>query len=842
MAEDFILRVRGELDLSSAERQWSTFISSKDKTSFVVKANLDFGNSLKEIDEIKAKIAKEFEKALGVDSKTAKRYANTLYNESSKEHKKYVADVNKAEEEVAANKRKQLQIATREESARRKKEEAVEYRWQKNLYNQEQKNIKDVNKAEEEVAANKRKRLQVASREESARRKKEEAVESRWQKNLYNQEQAQAKQIAKIKEDNLKQTRKADTTDRHRQAQQQVAAMKANAYSKNAHNNSLVESGKANIAKWTAEYKSRADQISKIQNDFQDGKLLSKSSSMSKSLRPYSNQETELLKQARQYETIYNNAYSNIQRHFNPEDSFKLNDKALLAYFNNMETSAKRFGNTMKSVSNESSGLVSMFEATTASNKTLNWLNNNTKAAKKYGDALQNLAEKQKNVTERSEARDLQNQVNDLKSKAALEGLTGNSIFTELGRGFNQIKQFVGVYGILQRVVSTVGQMGTEVIKVDDAITQLRMSTGASAGDASKMMKTYSEMGKELKATGVDVATSATEWLKQGKTIKESNALAKDSIVLSKIGDLSSEDSTKFLTSAMKGYDVAVEDTSSIIDKLSAVDLVSATDVGGLATGMSEVAANADLAGISMDKLLGYLAVIGETTQQGMSSVGTSLNAVFSRMGNIKLSRLKDYQNDDGEDLSNVETVLKGEGLSLRNAEGEFRNFGDVLDETANKWDSFSSVSQRAVASAFAGTHHMNDFIILMQNYGTAMDYSQESANSSGQALEKFSSYQESLTGKLEGFQNSFQNISTSVLDSDFLKSGLDMGSGFLDFLDSIIDKIGILTPLLAGAGLGVGISKFVKNFDQPRIHRLSQFSDISEWVYYGGEYAIMAA
>lgn len=791
MAEDFILRVRGELDLSSAERQWSTFISAKDKTSFVVKADLDFGNTLKEVDQIKSKIAKEFEGALGIDSKTAKRYANAQYNESRKEHKKYIADVNKAENEVASNKRKRLQIATREESVRRKKEEAVE---------------------------------------------------SRWQKNLYNQEQAQAKQVSKIKENDLKQTRKADATDRHRQVQQQIAAMKANAYSKNAHNNSLVESGKSNIAKWTSEYKDRAKQIAKIQSDFQDGKFLSKSSSMSKSLRPYSNQETELLKQARQYEKIYNNASSNIQRHFNPEDSFKLNDKALIANFNNLEDSAKRFGNTMKAVSNDSTGFISTFEATTASNKTLTWLNNNTKAAKKYGDALKQLAEQQRNNTDKSIAGDLQKQVNDIKAKASLEGLTGNGFFSEIGRGFKAISQFVGVYGILQRVVSTVGQMGTEVIKVDDAITQLRMSTGASAGDASKMMKTYSEMGKELKATGVDVSTSATEWLKQGKTIKESNALAKDSIVLSKIGDLSSEDSTKYLTSAMKGYDVAVEDTSNIIDKLSAVDLVSATDVGGLATGMSEVAANADLAGISMDKLLGYLAVIGETTQQGMSSVGTSLNAVFSRMGNIKLSRLKDYQNDDGEDLSNVETVLKGEGLSLRNAEGEFRNFGDVLDETANKWDSFSSVSQRAVASAFAGTHHMNDFIILMQNYGTAMDYSKESANSSGQALEKFSSYQDSLTGKLEGFENSFQNISSSVLDSDFLKSGLDMGSGFLDFLDSIIDKIGILTPLLAGAGLGVGIAKFVKNFDQPQIHRLSQFSDISEWVYYGGEYAIMAA
>ena len=52
-----------------------------------------------------------------------------------------------------------------------------------------------------------------------------------------------------------------------------------------------------------------------------------------------------------------------------------------------------------------------------------------------------------------------------------------------------------------------------------------------------------------------------------------------------------------------------------------------------------------------MDKLLGYIAVIGETTGEGMSSVGTGLNAIFSRMGNIKLARLKDYQNN-GEDLN----------------------------------------------------------------------------------------------------------------------------------------------------------------------------------------------
>lgn len=53
-----------------------------------------------------------------------------------------------------------------------------------------------------------------------------------------------------------------------------------------------------------------------------------------------------------------------------------------------------------------------------------------------------------------------------------------------------------------------------------------------------------------------------------------------------------------------------------------------------------------------MDRLLGYLAVIGETTQADMASVGTALNSVFARMGNIKLARLDDYKEETGEDLN----------------------------------------------------------------------------------------------------------------------------------------------------------------------------------------------
>ena len=67
----------------------------------------------------------------------------------------------------------------------------------------------------------------------------------------------------------------------------------------------------------------------------------------------------------------------------------------------------------------------------------------------------------------------------------------------------------------------------------------------------------------------------------------------------------------------------------------------------------------------------------------------------------IKSGRMEDVES--GEDLSDVETVLSGLGIKLRDTNSEFRNFGDVLDEVAGKWGNFSSVQQRAIATAFAG-------------------------------------------------------------------------------------------------------------------------------------------
>lgn len=406
--------------------------------------------------------------------------------------------------------------------------------------------------------------------------------------------------------------------------------------------------------------------------------------------------------------------------------------------------------NQIKILSSELSSIASIDDRMQFSNKIETWLNNNTKATEQAKSQLQEYISLLRNAgtdMTTGQLNDVKKGFSTITSSMQVMGRTGKSFLDDFKRAFGQIFQFAGAYGLIQNVIFDVPrQMWSAVRDVDDAMTNLQMATGVSNTQAKELMSTYAQLGDQLKATSTDIAASATEWLKQGQSIANSEKLAQDSIILSKIGDLSSEEATSTITAAMKSYNLGVDEVMDFVDKISAIDMASATDVGGLATAFNEVAANARNAGVEVDKLLSYAAVIGETTQEGMSSVGTSLNAIFSRMGNIKLSRLKDPET--GEDLSNVETSLRNVGIQLRESTGEFRDFDEVLDEVASKWDMYSEVTQRSIASSMAGTHHMNEIMVLMQNYSDVQKYMDEAANSAGTSMEKYEAYTDSLAGK----------------------------------------------------------------------------------------------
>lgn len=383
---------------------------------------------------------------------------------------------------------------------------------------------------------------------------------------------------------------------------------------------------------------------------------------------------------------------------------------------------------------------------------------------------------------------------------------TGQKLSRLFGQHLSTAVAMAAIHA-LRRVLQQTYQ---NVIELDKALVNLQVSSGKSRSELKSLMMQYSEFAKSLGTTTIAVTQAADTWLRQGYDLSEVETLITDSIHLSVLGKIDSEEATKALTSTMKGYGIAVQDASTIVDKFTTVDMNAATSAGDLATAMAECAVSAQLMGVDIDHLTGYLATVMETTQDGAESVGVFMKTMFARMANIKTGKLVDPE--DQSDISDVERVLKNQNILLRDAQGNFRNFQEVLEETAQKWrelgEAGKTAEQSALAIAFGGIRNQEKFKVFMENYDTAIKYANIATDSTGNAAKKYEAYMDGIEARMNRLTATFEEFAQTILNSDAIKGVIDFLTNILNLLQQITAwsdnaGFGALTPLF---GLGGGI------------------------------------
>lgn len=311
-------------------------------------------------------------------------------------------------------------------------------------------------------------------------------------------------------------------------------------------------------------------------------------------------------------------------------------------------------------------------------------------------------------------------------------------------------------------------------------------------------------MAKQLSSTTTHISSAADDYLRAGKSMSEANKLIQDSIMLSKLGQIDSGAATEDLLATMNGFNMSVEEVNKALDSMVAIDMAAATSSGDIATALKYCASSADVAGVSFNKLAAMIGTVQDKTQQSAETVGTFMNTLLSRYRNVKVGQFVD---DDGQDLSDVETILDSVGIKLRETNQEFRDFETVIDEVAKSWNNYSGVQQAAIAKAFSGSRQQNRFIALMEGYNKTLELTEVAANSAGTAVEKFNnSYQNSLEAKQNTLQATFESM---IMNSD-------MGNVYGDILDAttalvkFVDETNLLKGALTGLATFGGIKAFM--------------------------------
>lgn len=153
--------------------------------------------------------------------------------------------------------------------------------------------------------------------------------------------------------------------------------------------------------------------------------------------------------------------------------------------------------------------------------------------------------------------------------------------------------------------------------------------------------------------------------------------------------------------------------------------------------------------------------------------------------------------------------IMALSGIDIMSDENTFKSTYQIMDELSQKWESLTDIQRASITELVAGKHQGNIMSALMSNFDTAREALNTSLDSSGSAMAEHAKWSESLEARLNKLKSAWQSLSLTFMNSDFLKIGIDLLSGFVNILDEIIDKLGTFGTI----GLGVAITGIVKNF-----------------------------
>ena len=345
-------------------------------------------------------------------------------------------------------------------------------------------------------------------------------------------------------------------------------------------------------------------------------------------------------------------------------------------------------------------------------------------ALQEKANSLKELATQEKTMMETTagvSSPETLNQLKELKSgtdqASAAFGAANNNVKSfgdMIENDVTKVAQWLIATTLIYGSLREIGQGIQYVEDLNKELVNIQMITNSDQEYVAGLASEYNDLATELGSTTIAVAQSAEVWLRQGKSLEDTNKLLTASIELSKMAGISAEEASTYLTAIINGFKLSADQITSVLDKLVVLANSSSTtasvSMAQLSEALQRSSNSAVVAGVSFNQLLSYIATIETTTQKDAASIGQSLDTVFARFQSVKAGVTIDEST--GESLNNVEKSLKTLGIEIRNqTDGSFKPFGDVIDELSKQWDGLNNAEKSEVAGALAGVRQRENFL-----------------------------------------------------------------------------------------------------------------------------------
>lgn len=332
-----------------------------------------------------------------------------------------------------------------------------------------------------------------------------------------------------------------------------------------------------------------------------------------------------------------------------------------------------------------------------------------------------------------------------------------------------------------------VKNIAKEAIAIDDSMTQLRIVTNESEAAYQRYGERVANTAQKIGSSMTDIIDATTVFARLGYSLDESSTLAELTAMLQRVGDIDANDAQASLTSIIKAFDLDVNDMELVMDKLVTVGNNFPISVSEIASGMMNASSALAASGNSFDKSVALLAA-ANTTLQDVDKASTGLRTITARI------RKTDSELDDlGEAMtesaySDLVGALTKHNVALQDANGEYRDTYDIMQDIANVWDQMSSSEQAALAELAAGNRQQTVFFSIIQNFNkVAAGSLKQMTGASGAMQKSYDEWMNSVTAHIETFKAAFQGLSADLISSGFLTGLVDIGTTIVNIIDGIV-------------------------------------------------------
>lgn len=389
-----------------------------------------------------------------------------------------------------------------------------------------------------------------------------------------------------------------------------------------------------------------------------------------------------------------------------------------------------------------------------------------------------------------------------------------SSYISEMGQKFRSLSQYLISNFGFQALTTGIRSGVTSIKELDSAMTELKKTSEGTKQEYRDFTTQARSDAKDIGSTTTQITNSAADFSRLGYTLGESQTLAKNTGILKNVSEFESiDDATTAMISMMKAYDVKVDDSMDLIDKMNLIGNNYAISTDGIATALQDSGSALVAAGNDFDKSVA-LVTAANSVVQDPSKVGAGLRTIALRLRGTSAEELSSM-GEDTEGLvettsklnSNIKslTAVNGKaGVSILDMNGNYRDTYDILKDISQVWDDIGKQDladgqnrQAALLEMMAGKNRSNILASILQHPELLTDVYNDSANNyQNSAQNELNTYLDSIEAKTTKIKESWSQLWQSEGSTNTFKGLLDIGNGAVGLLNGLG-----LNKTLAGVG-----------------------------------------